>query len=109
LDFLTLRFQGHARQVCASIEVRTKDAPARSPDSFGSGLQGERGLQLNWPSGYFTVSVTGVVLETPPPLPFTVMVKVPVVAERLTEIFMVELPFPPEMEEGLKPMLVPLF
>jgi hypothetical protein len=53
--------------------------------------------------------VTEVVFETPPPLPFTVMTNVPAVAKRFTEIFIVELPFPPEIEEGLKLTLVPLF
>jgi hypothetical protein len=36
------------------------------------------------------------------------MLNVPVVAVRLTVAFMVEVPLPPEMEEGLKLMVVPL-
>ena len=36
------------------------------------------------------------------------MVKVPVVAFRFTETFIVELPVPPLIEDGLKLMLVPL-
>jgi len=36
------------------------------------------------------------------------MLKVPVAAVRLTVAFMVEDPLPPEMEEGLKLMVVPL-
>ena len=57
---------------------------------------------------YFTVSVTPTVFETVPPVPFTVMVKVPVVALLLTVNFSVEDPVPPEIEEGLKLADVPL-
>ncbi len=46
------------------------------------------------------------VCEFPPPVPLTTMLKVPVVAVRLTVTFMVEVPLPPEMEEGLKLMVV---
>jgi len=41
-------------------------------------------------------------------VPLTTMLKVPVDALRLTLIFIVELPFPPEIEDGLKLMEVPL-
>lgn len=87
-------------------EGRVEEGASKSPDACGSGLLVllvARGLS------YFTVSVNGVALETPPPEPFTVMVNVPVVAERLTLIVMVELPVPPEMDEGLKLILAPLF
>src|ERR1017187_1807996 len=46
--------------------------------------------------------------EFPPPVPVTTMLKVPVVALRFTVMFIVELPFPPVIEDGLKPIEVPL-
>src|ERR1019366_9426223 len=46
--------------------------------------------------------------EFPPPVPVTTMLKVPVVALRFTVIFIVELPFPPVIEDGLKLIEVPL-
>jgi len=48
-----------------------------------------------------------VVFEAPPPVPFTVMVNVPLVALPFDEILIVELPFPPEIADGLKLMLTP--
>ena len=41
-------------------------------------------------------------------MPLTTMLKVPVDALRLTLTFIVELPFPPDIEDGLKLMEVPL-
>ena len=60
-------------------------------------------------AGYCTVTDTVVVLDVVPPVPLMVMVEVPLVAVRLAVTFIVEVPFPPEIDDGLKEMVVPLF
>ena len=57
---------------------------------------------------YCTVKVMVVGTEIPPPVPFTVMVDVPLVALLFVEIFIVELPLPPEIDDGLKLIFMPL-
>lgn len=56
----------------------------------------------------WTVSWIVAVWEFPPPVPVTMILNVPVVARRLTVTFIVELPLPPAIDEGLKLILVPL-
>jgi hypothetical protein len=55
-----------------------------------------------------TVNDTVVVWVTPPPVPVTVMLYVPVAADEPTVMFMVELPDPPEIDNGLKPTVTPV-